>query len=194
MINQNSSTITGRLAGPVVLKPRTKKDGSQGYRGWFRVAVTRLSDLGKPFAEARANFIEVVVWDKLAELCAQFLKKGTEVGVTGEHICQSRPRTNMAGETVMLDGRPLYQQFSYIQPRSVTDVQFGRNSTKNASPQDLMAQMRALQVRVEAISAGHGAPSALAPSAPIADPLAALGLGHDGALTVDALAGEASPF
>lgn len=202
MINQNISQITGRVAGPVVLKPHRKQDGSEGYRGWFRVAVTRIADLGKPFAEQRASFIQVVVWDKAAQLCAQFLKKGTEVGVTGELISQSRLRTNTAGQTIMLEGRPLYQEFFYIQPRSITDVQFGRPSMKNASPQDLVAQVNALHARITALAAGHPTPTpaaaapATATATPaIADPLAALGLTTEGSsdLVVEGL-DETSPF
>ena len=47
----------------------------------FTIAVNR------PFKNAQgeydADFIPVVVWDKLAENCANFLKKGSRVGVSG---------------------------------------------------------------------------------------------------------------
>jgi len=47
----------------------------------FTIAVNR------PFKNAQgeydADFIPVVVWDRLAENCANFLKKGSRVGVSG---------------------------------------------------------------------------------------------------------------
>lgn len=47
----------------------------------FTIAVNR------PFKNAQgeydADFIPIVVWDKLAENCANFLKKGSRVGVSG---------------------------------------------------------------------------------------------------------------
>jgi len=47
----------------------------------FTIAVNR------PFKNAQgeydADFIPIVVWDRLAENCANFLKKGSRVGVSG---------------------------------------------------------------------------------------------------------------
>lgn len=149
-MNANISTIVGRLAGNPILKPYKKADGSDGFRAFFRVAVTRRSDLGKKGADRRTNFIPVVCWGGLAQRVGQYLAKGTMVTVIGENIFESQKQE---------DGS--YKEFAHVQADS---IQFGPKSMKNASPEDLQSQLTALQTRMEALAAGHGAAPAETPA------------------------------
>ncbi len=73
----NNVTLTGNLTRGVDLRytPTGKPVAN------FGIAVNR------PFknsaGEREADFIDCVVWDKLAELCGQYLDKGSKVGVSG---------------------------------------------------------------------------------------------------------------
>ena len=147
-MDYNQCTIVGRLAGPPILKSYNKKDGSEGARVFMRIAVTRIGDLGRERDQRRTNFISVVCWGELAKRCAQYLAKGTEVAVGGEFIAESRP----------VEGtNPVeYREFIHLQ---ASNVQFGRRSQKNATPEQLQAEATALQARIEAAGAGAEAPA-----------------------------------
>ncbi|WP_010305341.1 single-stranded DNA-binding protein [Kurthia senegalensis] len=73
----NSVTLVGRLTKDVEL--RQTQSGLATAK--FTLAVNR------PFksqdGEQQADFIQVVVWRKQAENCAQYLRKGSLAGVTG---------------------------------------------------------------------------------------------------------------
>lgn len=156
-MNANITTIVGRLAAKPQLKGYKKKDGSDGFRGFMRVAVTRLGDLGKPREERRTNFCPVVSWGALAQRCAQHLDTGTEVTVVGELIAESQVITDAQGQPVLdANGKKQYREFIHIQANS---VQFGRRSMKNASQGDLASQVAALQARMDAAAGGHGTPA-----------------------------------
>ena len=45
-MNQNIVMLVGRVANKPQLKPYKKSDGTEGYRCFFRLAVTRLMDRG----------------------------------------------------------------------------------------------------------------------------------------------------
>jgi single-stranded DNA-binding protein len=140
--------IVGRLAGTPILKSYQKRDGSEGSRVFMRVAVTRIGDLSRPRNERRTNFIPVVCWGELAKRCAQYLAKGTEVTVSGEFIAESR---------VIEGSNPVqYREFNCLQANS---VQFGRRSSKNATPEQLRSEADALQARIDASADGAQAPA-----------------------------------
>lgn len=142
-MNANIITVVGRLAAKPQLKGYKKADGTDGFRGFMRVAVTRLGDLGKPRDQQRTNFIPVVLWGALAQRSAQHLDTGTEVTVTGEMIAESQK---------LEDGK--YRDYIHIQANS---VQFGRRSAKNSTPAgDVTSQLAAMQARLDAITAGAG--------------------------------------
>lgn len=153
-MNANNITIVGRLGMKPSVKGYTRSDGTSGTRCFFRVMATRLSDLGKPQEQRRVNALPVVTWGKLAERCAQYLDKGTEVVVIGELIQDSRK---------LDDGS--YQEFIQIQANS---VQFGRRSMKQASPENLQSQLNAIQASLAAQASGHG--SEAAAGAPASEP------------------------
>lgn len=73
----NTVTLVGRLTKDVEL--RQTQSGLATAK--FTLAVNR------PFksqdGEQQADFIQVVVWRKQAENCAQYLRKGSLAGVTG---------------------------------------------------------------------------------------------------------------
>jgi single-stranded DNA-binding protein len=142
-VDYNTVTIVGRLAGKPVLKGYTKKDGTAGFRAFMRVAVTRLSDLGRKREERRTNFVPVVCWGPLAQRCAEYLDKGTEVTIGGELIAESRA----------IEGtNPVeYREFIHLQANT---VQFGRRSQKNATPEQLLAEAKALQSRIDSAASG----------------------------------------
>jgi hypothetical protein len=154
-MNGNNVTICGRLASKPVLKGFNKKDGTEGFRSFMRVAVTRLGDLGAKREDQRTNFVPVVAWGGLAQRIAQYLDKGGEVLVSGELIAESKVKTDAAGAPIVIDGKTQYDEYIHVQ---ATSCQFGRKSLKNASPADVVSQMAALQTRVDALASGEGQP------------------------------------
>jgi single-strand DNA-binding protein len=74
----NVVTLIGNLSSDVELR---ELDGGKRV-GTFRLAVNR------PTEGAEADFFRVTVWERQAELCAQYLAKGRKVGIEG------RLRTN----------------------------------------------------------------------------------------------------
>lgn len=72
----------------VILMGRLTKDPEMRYTSTnntavcsFTLAVNRR--FNKPGEEKQADFIPVVVWDKQAEFCGKYFKKGQQVGVIG---------------------------------------------------------------------------------------------------------------
>lgn len=68
----NVVTLIGNLATDVELR---ELGGEKKVAG-FLLAVDRLK-------EGEADFVWVTVWDRQAELCAEYLAKGRKVGVDG---------------------------------------------------------------------------------------------------------------
>lgn len=68
----NIVALVGNLATDVELR---ELDGGKRV-GTFRLAVNRPT-------EAEADFFRVTVWEKQADLCAQYLAKGRRVGIEG---------------------------------------------------------------------------------------------------------------
>lgn len=73
----NNAVLVGRLTKDVELKQT--QSGLAVAR--FTLAVNR--PFGNQNGEKQADFINVVVWRKQAENCAQYLRKGSLAGVTG---------------------------------------------------------------------------------------------------------------
>lgn len=147
----------GRLAMKPMLKTHSRSDNTEGHRCFFRVAITRTMDLGKPRAEQRTNFVEVVTWGNLAKRCAQYLDKGTEVIVVGELLDRSEKQTD---ET--------YRRYTNI---NASIVQFGRASQKNQAASGEQRIQNVQQMVGESVNPGLAALLAAAsgsflPSAP----------------------------
>jgi single-strand DNA-binding protein len=69
----NSVILIGNLASDVELR----EFGEDKRRATFRLAVDRN---GK---DADADFFQIVVWDRQAQLCADYLVKGRKIAVEG---------------------------------------------------------------------------------------------------------------
>jgi single-strand DNA-binding protein len=70
--NVNVVTLIGNLATDVELR----EVGEKKVAG-FLLAVDR------PAKDAGADFVRVAVWDRQAELCAEFLARGKRIGLEG---------------------------------------------------------------------------------------------------------------
>jgi len=140
----NIVTLVGRLAGKPSLKLYQKKDGTEGARTFFRLAVGRISDLGnKDRSARRTNFIGCVAWGNTAKIIAQYLDKGHEVALTGEFIAESR---------VIEGTNPVqYREFTHV---LVNSVQFGRRPAKNgAAPTTMPSDAEGLKAAAAALLA-----------------------------------------
>lgn len=144
-MNQNIWTGVGRVASKPQLKTYKKADGTEGYRCFFRLAITRLMDRGAKREDQRANFIPVVAWGEQAKRHAQYLDVGTEVSVTGELIVETNRKE---------DGS-FGPDFFNVQAR---DIQYGQPSLKNAGLETLQRRKATLDTRmaeIKAALAGH---------------------------------------
>src|SRR5699024_12677808 len=90
----NRTVLVGRLTKDVDLRYTQSGKGV----GNFTIAINR------PFKNAQgeneADFINCVAWGKQAENLAQFMKKGSQVGVDGR--LQTRTYENSQGQTVFV--------------------------------------------------------------------------------------------
>jgi single-strand DNA-binding protein len=89
MANLNRIILVGRLTGD----PDTKSTVEGIPMTKFRLAVNRFRKEGSPQA---ADFIDVVTWRRLAEICGEYLKKGRLVLVEGR--IQVRSYEDQAGQ------------------------------------------------------------------------------------------------
>lgn len=156
-MNQNVIMLVGRVADKPQLKPYKKADGSEGYRCFFRCAVTRLMDRGAKRENQRTNWIPIVAWGEQAKRHAQYLDKGTEVTITGELIVETNRKE---------DGS-FGPDFVNVQAR---DIQYGQSSLKNASVDTIQRRKASLEARLAEIHANMGAAPAAAPSETPATP------------------------
>lgn len=88
MASYNKLTIIGN----VVRDPEIRYvDGGQKSVTKWSLAVNRKSKLGD-----EVMFIDVIAWDRLSEICNQYLKKGMSILVEGRLVI--REYTNKVGE------------------------------------------------------------------------------------------------
>ena len=69
----NSTNLIGRLT----------KDLEIRYTGNGKAVVNFTVAVDRPFSRDKTDFIECVAWEKTAENMSQYLKKGSQIGVTG---------------------------------------------------------------------------------------------------------------
>ena len=72
----------------VILMGRLTKDPEIKYTSSNNTAVCNFTlAVNRKFArqgeERQADFIQIVVWDKLAEFCSKYFEKGRQVAITG---------------------------------------------------------------------------------------------------------------
>lgn len=77
MSSMNLVVLIGRVVGPPEL--RYTPGGKAVCQ--FTLAVDRRS--GKKTQEKECDFIPIVAWEKLAEICNQYLTKGKQVAIQG---------------------------------------------------------------------------------------------------------------
>ncbi|MFQ5574799.1 MAG: single-stranded DNA-binding protein [Terriglobia bacterium] len=92
MGNLNRVVMTGNL----VRDPETRVTPSGKSVGNLRLAVNRRWQSTAGEAADNTDFFNVVVWDKLAELCQQYLEKGSPIALDGR--LQSRSWETAEGQ------------------------------------------------------------------------------------------------
>ncbi len=138
-MNQNLFVGIGRCAGVPQLKTYKNAAGEEGFRCWFKLAITRLMDRGKERSDQRASFISIVVWGEAAKRHAQYIGKGDALCVTGELICESQKQN---------DGS--FVDYTSINAR---DIQYLGQATKNMGPEALGRRAAGIQERLSVIQA-----------------------------------------
>lgn len=71
-----------QIIGNLVRDPETRTANSGAVGCYFTVAVNRKKTQNNPQPEA--DFFRVTAWNKLGEVCAQYLARGKKVAVIGE--------------------------------------------------------------------------------------------------------------
>ena len=84
----NSTNLIGRLT----------KDLEVRYTGNGKAVVNFTVAVDRPFSRDTTDFINCVAWEKTAENMGQYLKKGSQVGVTG--YITTRDYENNQGQKV----------------------------------------------------------------------------------------------
>lgn len=118
----------------VVLVGRLTKDADLRYTSngtavsSFTLAVNR--QFTTKSGEREADFINCVAWRKTAETLANFTKKGSLVGVEGR--IQTRSYDNQQGQKVYVT-EVVVDQFSMLEPKSVTDQRRTQDGNTNTS-------------------------------------------------------------
>lgn len=79
------------LDGNLVRDPETKQTKNEKTVTRFAVALNH--EWGAKDGDKSVSFVDVECWDRLAETCAQYLKKGRYVTVTGQ-LRQDRWKDN----------------------------------------------------------------------------------------------------
>ena len=99
------------LIGRLVKDPETRVTVSGITVSRFTIAVDKMRKKDKSAEEQTADFIRIVCWRRLAEICGQYLKKGKLVAIEGalqvdsyERDGQQRESTEIVADNVqMLD-------------------------------------------------------------------------------------------
>jgi single-strand DNA-binding protein len=107
----NKVMIIGRLG----IDPELRYTSSGSPVATFRVAVGRQWRDGAGESREETEWFTVVAWNKLAEICSQYLTKGTRVYLEGrlqtrswedQQSGQTRYKTEViASDMIMLEGR-----------------------------------------------------------------------------------------
>ncbi|WP_395318934.1 single-stranded DNA-binding protein [Fructilactobacillus frigidiflavus] len=104
----NTVVLTGRLTKDVDLK-YTQSGTAVGQ---FNLAVNR--SFKSSNGEQEADFVNCVIWRKPAETLANFVHKGTLIGVEGR--IQTRNYENNQGQRVYVT-EVVVSQFTFLEPR-----------------------------------------------------------------------------
>lgn len=113
-MNINKAIILGRITSEVVIK--TTPTGANVAS--FSVATNKIYKDASGQKKETAEFHNVVLWQKLAELAKQYLVKGQEVYIEGRIQTRSyqdkagvtKYRTEIIGEVMQFGAKPLGQR------------------------------------------------------------------------------------
>src|SRR5699024_2711623 len=100
--------------------------------------------VNRPFknqkGENEADFINCVTWRKQAENLANYMKKGSQIGVDGR--IQTRTYDNQEGKRVFVT-EVLAENIQFLEPRSATQQRpssYGQNQNSNQNYQQNQTQ------------------------------------------------------
>lgn len=88
------------LIGRLVRDPETRVTASGIAVSRFTIAVDRIKKRDKSAEEQTADFIRIVCWRRLAEICGQYLKKGKLVAIEGALQIETYEKDGMTRESV----------------------------------------------------------------------------------------------
>ena len=123
----NRAVLTGRLTRDVDL--RYTQSGTAV--GTFSLAVDRQFTNQK--GERNADFINCVIWRKSAENFANFVHKGSLVGIDGR--IQTRNYENQQGQRVYVT-EVVVENFALLEPRSARNNNASNQQNGNAPQQN----------------------------------------------------------
>jgi single-strand DNA-binding protein len=148
----NSVVLTGRLTNDPEL--RTTQSGTQSVK--FNLAVNRKN---KQPNQPDADFINCVAFSKTAETIAQYLHKGSLIGVEGR--LQTGKYDNQIGQTVYFTN-VLVNSFTFLESRKDSQQQSAYQnpySQPAAQPNNPYAQQKGYETRtvyLQQESEGYG--------------------------------------
>lgn len=127
----NSVNLVGRLCREVEL--RKTQNGNSVVQ--FTLAVNRLV---KAQGQPDADFINCVAWNKAADNMAQYLHKGSLIGITGN--LQTRNYENNQGQKVYVT-EVICNNVQFLEPKSDTVSQnsYGQPNTYGTQQKSAMA-------------------------------------------------------
>lgn len=108
----NKLTIIGNLTRD----PETRTAGGQDTVCSFTVAVNKRTSSNHP----EADYFRVSAWNKLGEICQQYLAKGRKVGVVGPVSVSSYEAKDGSGTRFSLDVRA--EDVEFLSPRDRGDA------------------------------------------------------------------------
>jgi single-strand DNA-binding protein len=124
--NMNKTFLTGNLTKDV----ETRETASGYLKASFRIAVKR------PYSKDETDFFDVIAWRKLAEICQQYLKKGSKVAISGYFTTRTYEDNNgvkrYAVELICED----MEMLSHDKPTNTTEEQPRRKQTLMAMDED----------------------------------------------------------
>jgi single-strand DNA-binding protein len=139
----NKVMIIGRLG----LDPEKRSTQSGSPVTTFRVAVGRQWRDGNGESHDETEWFTVVAWNKLADICSQYLAKGSRVYVEGrlqtrswedQQTGQTRYKTEViASDLIILDGREGRPGRDDDQPPPRDNPRPSRGGYQPPSPQDI---------------------------------------------------------
>lgn len=120
----NTVVLTGRLTKDVDLKYTQ----SGTAVGTFNLAVNRRFKNSN--GEQEADFVNCVIWRKAAENLANFVQKGTLIGVEGR--LQTRNYENNQGQRVYVT-EVVVENFTFLEPRQNGNQQSQNNNYQSSN-------------------------------------------------------------